>query len=71
LTLLACPEWDAARYVDRREAEAAHFCPNHGLRMTASGGGPLPIPLLAADGTPQSTEAPSTETDSTEAGESR
>ncbi len=44
-TLLACPEWDVARYVARDSAEAAIFCPNHGLQMKASGGGPLPIPL--------------------------
>lgn len=57
VTLLACPEWDVARYVDRKDAGADHYCPNHGLRMRASGGGPLPIPLLPAANTAESTEA--------------
>ncbi len=55
-TLLACPEWDFARYVDRVAAESAHFCPNHGLQMKASGGGPLPIPLVPAPVVPESIE---------------
>ena len=43
--LLACPQWDTARYVEPEAAAAAHFCPNHGLALRASGGGPGPIPL--------------------------
>lgn len=43
--LLACPEWDTARFVEPEDAAAAHFCPKHGLALRASGGGPGPIPL--------------------------
>ena len=43
--LLACPQWDTARFVEPEDAAAAHFCPNHGLALKPSGGGPGPIPF--------------------------
>lgn len=41
--LLVCPESDTARFVDTRDAAGAHFCPNHGLALEPSGGGPSAI----------------------------
>ena len=37
--LLVCPESDAARFVELRDAGGAHFCPQHGLALEPSGGG--------------------------------
>ena len=45
--LLVCPESDTARFVEARDAASAHFCPQHGLALEPSGGGPsamLPAP---------------------------